>query len=76
MSCEVEVGFLDMNGCDLVAPILLPPRFVLALPHACPYDFVPFCVHHVKSVMLKFSSLCYAVHKYCLNVLGLKDGVC
>lgn len=38
MSCEVEAGLLDMNGCDLVAPILLPPSvFVLALPHACLY---------------------------------------
>lgn len=25
MSCEVEVGLLDMNGSALVAPILLPP---------------------------------------------------
>lgn len=76
MSCEVEAGLLDMNGCDLVAPILLPPSvFVLALPHACLYDFLSFSVYHVKSAILEFYRLRCTVHKYYLDILDLKDGL-
>ena len=59
MSCVVETGLLEMNGCALVAAISQSSCHPLFCPVSGKYIFslLFFCVYHVKLAKETFSSL-------------------